>query len=115
MYDKRDIFTLPLCQKLHKKSQLSIKEYLQSVNKEVTFSDLHKLIGQHRIQEYNESKPTQSPLTDVFRTPILKIKFEKDKAVNKLKNALELEQYQKADLQDDLEREIKKNENLGRH
>ncbi|XP_044747030.1 interaptin-like [Coccinella septempunctata] len=114
IYDGRDDFTLPLCHNLSKKSQLSIKDFLQNVNKDVTYSDLEKLVGKDRIYEHAESKPTQSPLTAVFRTPSLKRKFnyEKDRTVTKLKTALELEQYQKADIEDDLKLQIKKTQKL---
>ncbi|XP_045461208.1 uncharacterized protein PFB0765w [Harmonia axyridis] len=114
IYDGRENFTLPLCQNLSKKSQLSIKNFLQNVDKDVTYSDLKNIIGKDSIYDSVESKSTNSPLTDVFRTPSLKRRFnyEKDRAVNKLKTALELEQYEKADVEDELRTQIKKTKKL---
>lgn len=126
IYDRRDVLTSPLCYSLSAPTQIIIRNFLQKFNKEFTNSALNVLIEQcleevslnlnnHWIN-IGGSIGRNSPLQDLLKTPVSKFGrlHEKEKNISDLKSALELERYEKADLQEELRLQIDKNLKIGK-
>lgn len=129
MIDRRESLTSPLCHIQSPITQLSIKIFLEKMNNTITNKELHGIIkqctGQGEISfrnSYNWIASGDSPINNgsplqefLNKTPHLrKSRFsEKDREINKLKAELELEQLEKADLQEELKMQCDRNSKLG--
>lgn len=125
IYDRRDVLTVPLCNTLDQKTQIHIRNFLEKVTSNITYEELQR----HMQSNYDENaldtsvcmsdicSPLiyQSPLQDILKTPSFKAgRLQvKDREISKLKSELELERYEKADLQEEIKLQIEKNKKLG--
>lgn len=128
--DPREVLTTPLCQNLSQATQLSIKLFLENVNYNTTNAELKEVIKLCVMKREeiilssslcltNEDSVLNcvSPLEDLLSgTPKLKnVRFlERDREVKRLKRDLELERYEKADLQEEFKLQQEKNEKLSK-
>lgn len=127
--DRREVLTSPLCHRLSPVTQLNIKIFLEKVDTDVTIKELHEIIRQctgHREinlkKSYNWIASGDSPINNgsplhaLLQTPSSKTSrfLEKDREINKLKTELELERFEKADLQEELKVQCDKNIKLGK-
>ncbi|KAK9880447.1 hypothetical protein WA026_011693 [Henosepilachna vigintioctopunctata] len=114
IYDRRDILTSPLCHRLSKNTQVCIRSFLQKVDNEINYEDLEIIIKELSVNDNEDSFKNNdkfhSPLMGILKTPVSKASrfHEKDRELTKLKNMLELERYEKADLQEELRQQSEK-------
>lgn len=127
--DRREVLTSPLCHQLSSSTQLKIKMFLEKIDNDISVEQLVEVIKEcsERTNELILTSPCvsvahgddlarDSPLQDLLcRTPQSKPSrfLEKDREINKLKTELELERYEKADLQEELKAQCEKNNKLG--
>ncbi|CAH0551191.1 unnamed protein product [Brassicogethes aeneus] len=122
IYDRRDILTVPLCKGLNKKTQIYIRNFLEKVNATTSYDELINIIN-YKYERYlmdnnalwpnNYSLEPQSPLQEIF-TPNSKTKLPESKTreIIQLKSALELERYDKADIQEELKLQLDINKKM---
>lgn len=121
---RQDVITLPLCSKLPQNTQLIIKAFLENIDLHITREKLEEVIERCMkikqiviiesplSEEYEDcvcaTSPLQSLLSGTPKTNKSRL-FEKEREIKQLKNDLELERYEKADLQEELR--LQKDEN----
>ncbi|XP_049820003.1 repetitive organellar protein isoform X2 [Aethina tumida] len=107
IYDRRDVLTVPLCNTLDQKTQIHIRNFLEKVTSNITYEELQR----HMQSNYDENALDTS---DILKTPSFKAgRLQvKDREISKLKSELELERYEKADLQEEIKLQIEKNKKL---
>lgn len=117
--DRHEEITSPLCCKLPQAIQFQIKHFLENVNLDITREKMETAIDLcvklkeelslsdssfHTVYEvsplYHQS-PLQGLLTGTPKSKRSML-FEKEREIKQLKNDLELERYEKADLQEEL-------------
>lgn len=130
--DRQEAITLPLCSKLPQLTQLNIKLFLENVDFDVTKEKLVEVIEQcSRIEQLSPTDPSfhsvyeassllscDSPLQDLFNGTPKGKKFgliQKEREIKQLKRDLELERYEKADLQEELKMQQEKNDDLSKY
>lgn len=129
--DRQEAVTSPLCSKLPQVTQLNIKIFLENVDFDVTREKLDEVIERcvnikeidlaqaHFHTVYEGSLKCDSPLQGLLNgTPKGKKKsllLEKEREIKQLKNDLELERYEKADLQEELKLQQEKNKDLRKY
>lgn len=123
----RDVFTTPLCHSLPQPDQLIIRNFLQRMSKNISKNALDTVLLeciQGEITKnscwhsFSESTDCQSPLMVLFGgTPVSKPTRlqEKDRIISKLKAELEIEKFDKLDLQSDIKTYVDKNKKLGKY
>ena len=111
---KNELLVTPLCDKLSSEIQLSIRTFLERVDVMVTNPQLNDIIvlpyknnvmddSLARWKPAGDSIYVNSPLQDFLKTPISKpCREERDRELKKLRSELELERYEKSDLQEEL-------------
>lgn len=108
---------------------MKIKMFLEKIDNDISTEQLVDVIKECCAKTNAEILPSpcvssvngddlvrDSPLQDLLcRTPQSKPSrfVEKDREINKLKTELELERYEKADLQEELKAQCEKNSKLG--
>lgn len=131
--DRREVLTSPLCNKLSQLTQLSIKLFLEKLDFNITNETLDEVINvcvaiikEEAMSTFdsplctiygNSSLNCKSPLEDLLiRTPKVKNSscFEKIREIKHLKNDLEMERFEKADLQEELKLQQQRNDKLSK-
>ncbi|KAK5649673.1 hypothetical protein RI129_000702 [Pyrocoelia pectoralis] len=112
IHDRRDVLTSPLCDQLSKATQTCIKFYLENVGNDINKEKLCQIIGESINIQKIQCKPyilssgylfQDSSLQQLLNTPVLKSRYrDKDKEINKLRAEIDLERYEKFELQDTL-------------
>lgn len=130
--DGREVLTSPLCHKLSQTTQLCIKLFLEKVDFDVTRETLNEVI---HLCVTNMAKTTLpslpfctefrdaplncgSPLQDLLtKTPKFKNSryLEKEREIKQLKKDLDLERFEKADLQEEFKLLQEKNDKLSKY
>ncbi|KAK9732199.1 hypothetical protein QE152_g13020 [Popillia japonica] len=122
--ERKDTLIMPSC-KLPPDIQHYIKNFLEKVNSKITNFHFKKI-----IEEMNESNISstsyqwmpigdsplvgKSPLQDFLRSPNVKAtSLEKDREIKRLKSELEIERFEKADLQEELKEQKEQIKKLG--
>lgn len=112
--ERKDSLIVPSCNKLPQDVQMYIKNFLEKVNSRITNFHLKKIIEEmnesnisttsYQWQPIGDSPLTgNSPLQEFLRSPITKTtKLHKDREIKKLRSELELERFEKSDLQEEL-------------
>lgn len=127
--DGREVLTSPLCHKLSQTTQLCIKLFLEKVDFDVTRETLNEVINlcvasrdktsSSSSTEYEDTPLNcNSPLQDLLtRTPKFKNSrlIEKEREIKQLKNDLDLERFEKADLQEEFKLLQEKNDKLSKY
>ncbi|KAF5305007.1 hypothetical protein FQR65_LT07798 [Abscondita terminalis] len=125
IHDRRDVLTSPLCYQLSKQTQTTIKGYLEKTKNDINLDKLFDIIeASFEWKKENKSlndftlscdySNVASPLQALLHTPVSKGPRykEKDREINKLRSELDLERFEKIDLQKELSEEKDKNKNL---
>lgn len=120
IYDKREMFTSPLCRLLSSNAQLSVKKFLESVDENIRKEELFQIISQcycdkspEVLQQRNHKKCTAlgSPLQIFLQKSNYNV-LEKEAEIKKLQMKVTIEKQQIIELQEDLKTEQDINKTL---
>lgn len=128
IHDRRDVLTSPLCHKLSQTTQIYIRAFLENMKSQITRDDFFQILKQvinkdvnvkcirsYGLQAGDSSLMSQSPLQDILQTTPSRLGRlqEKDKEINKLRHEIDLERFEKGDLQNELDLQKERNKKLG--
>lgn len=117
--DRRSCLTEPLCNNLSSDLQIIIRTFLELFPEKIDQNSFKSFIrksfkvSNDQIVQLKSPLSYGSPLKEFLRTPTSKVHF-KDRELKKLRDEIELEKFEKADLQEELRAHQEKIEKIGR-
>ncbi|XP_025834068.1 COP1-interactive protein 1-like isoform X3 [Agrilus planipennis] len=130
VFEHRDVLTSPLCQRLSHHTQLCIRMFLEKIQNDVTKDILFETIKNCTfVNEFKKKLQSsqwmsggdsplssRSPLQELLYTPGYKKAYiqEREREINKLRQELEVERYEKLDIQEELKQQQEHNEKIGK-